>query len=77
MGVACLPVEIVRGFARDELARLIYLRRLLVRRLGLELEFASPATRRKYAEVREELLRPMLCLCLSYASYRLYIYLIG
>ena len=75
MGVVCLPFEIVRGFAQDELARLIYLRRLLVRPLGLE--FASLATRRKCAEVREELLRPMLCLCLSCASYRLYIYLIG
>lgn len=77
MGVVCLPFEIVRGFAQDELARLIYLRRLLVRPLGLGLEFASLATRRKYAEVRKELLRPTLRLCLSCASYRLYIYLIG
>ena len=77
VGAVGLLFGIVGGFVRDELARLSCLRRLLERPLGLELEFASPATRRKYAEVREELLRPMLCLCLSYSSYRLYIYLIG
>lgn len=55
MGVACLPFEIVSGFARDELARMDYLRRLLERPFGLEPEFNSSATRRKYAEVREAL----------------------
>ncbi len=51
VGVACLPFEIVSGFARDELARLGYLRRLLERPLGLEPEFDSSAMREKYAEV--------------------------
>lgn len=56
VGVACLPFEIVNGFARGELARLGYLRRLLERPFGLEPEFDSSATRRKYAEVCEALL---------------------
>ena len=56
VGVACLPFEIVSGFAQDELAKLGYLRRLLERPFGLEPEFVLPATRRKYAEVCGELL---------------------
>ena len=67
MGVVCLPFEIVRGFARDELARLGYLWRLLERPSGLELEFASPATRRirggaRGAPPTHALSLPKLCL---------------
>lgn len=56
VGVACLPFEIVSGFAREELSRLGYLRNLLERPFGLESRFELEDTASRYAEIKRILL---------------------
>lgn len=56
VGVVCLPFEIVSSFAREELARLNYLQRLLERPFGLGPVFSLPDTRAKYEEISKALL---------------------
>ena len=56
VGAVCLPFEIVSDFARDELVRLGYLRRLLERPFGLEPGFSLSDTRAKYEEICKVLL---------------------